>query len=226
MPNKWKEQAAVDPIRAAVFAESLHRDDPPALRELEREALEAGVPIIRPQTRSLIHFLLEIRRPLQILEIGTAVGYSALYMHSFAPPGCRITTIEIDAGRAALARENFVRSGADDISLLQGDAAQILPSLEGPYDLILMDASKGQYIHFLPEVLRLLSPGGIIVSDNCLQDGEILESRYIVRRRDRTIHRRMREYLEALYASPSLVTVLLEAGDGIALSVRKSEKSL
>ena len=197
MPNKWKEQAAVDPIRAAVFAESLHRDDPPALRELEREALEAGVPIIRPQTRSLIHFIMEIRKPARILEIGAAVGYSALYMHHFAPPACRITTIEIEADRAAQARANFERFGAN-IELIEADAAQVLPSLTQPYDMIFVDAAKGQYIHFLPQILRLLSPGGVIVSDNCLQDGDVLESRFVVRRRDRTIHKRMREYLEAL----------------------------
>ncbi len=209
-------------MRAAVFAQSLHTDDPPALRELEREALDAGVPIIRPQTRSLLHFLMEIKKPAAILEIGTAVGYSALYMHAYAGEGCRITTIEIDPDRAAKAAEHFAQADAgEDISLLIGDAAQILPTLEGPYDLILMDAAKGQYVRFLPEILRLLAPGGVIVSDNCLQDGEILESRFAVRRRDRTIHKRMREYLEALFAEPSLVSVLLEAGDGIALSVRR-----
>ena len=107
------------------------------------------------------------------------------------------------------------------ITLLEGDAAELLKGLQGPYDFIFMDAAKGQYIHFLPEILRLMPKGGLLVSDNVFKEGEILESRFAVKRRDRTIHKRMREYLQALSDNPELQTLLLEEGDGAALCIRK-----
>ena len=187
--------------RISVFAESLHAEESPELRILERKALEEGIPIIRPHTRGLIQCLLEMLAPRRILEIGTAVGYSALVMHTYAPAPCEIITIERDEKRAAQARLNFDRFGAENITLLEGDAAQILPGLEGTFDLIFMDAAKGQYIRFLPEVIRLLRVGGVLLSDNVLK--------------------RMREYLTAISEDPGLRTVLLETGDGAALSVRR-----
>ena len=212
--------------RISVFAESLHAEESPALRELEKKALEEGIPIIRPHTRGLIQCLLEMLAPRRILEIGTAVGYSALVMNTYAPSPCEIITIERDSERAARARMNFDRFGAEHIRLLEGDAAQILPDLEGTFDLIFMDAAKGQYIRFLPEVIRLLRPGGVLLSDNVLKEGEILESKYAVTRRNRTIHKRMREYLTAISGDPRLRTVLLETGDGAALSVRRQKTGL
>lgn len=207
--------------RISVFAESLHAEESPELRILERKALEEGIPIIRPHTRGLIQCLLEMLAPRRILEIGTAVGYSALVMHTYAPAPCEIITIERDEKRAAQARLNFDRFGAENITLLEGDAAQILPGLEGIFDLIFMDAAKGQYIRFLPKVIRLLRVGGVLLSDNVLKEGEILESKFAVTRRNRTIHKRMREYLTAISEDPGLRTVLLETGDGAALSVRR-----
>ena len=108
----------------------------------------------------------------------------------------------------------------EKITLLEGDAADVLKELEGPYDFIFMDAAKGQYIHFLPEVLRLLAPGGILVSDNVLQDGDVVESRYAVVRRNRTIHSRMREYLWTLKHMDGLETIVLPIGDGMTVSVK------
>ena len=207
--------------RISVFAESLHAEETPALRILERKALEEGIPIIRPHTRGLIQCLLEMLAPRRILEIGTAVGYSALVMYTYAPVPCEIITIERDEKRAAEARRNFEEFEARGITLLEGDAAQILPQLEGTFDLIFMDAAKGQYIRFLPEVIRLLRPGAVLLSDNVLKEGEILESKFAVTRRNRTIHKRMREYLTAISGDPRLRTVLLETGDGAALSVRR-----
>ena len=207
--------------RISVFAESLHASESPELRILERKALEEGIPIIRPHTRGLIQCLLEMLAPRRILEIGTAVGYSALVMHTYAPVPCEIITIERDGKRAVEARRNFEEFGAQGITLLEGDAAQILPQLEGTFDLIFMDAAKGQYIRFLPEVIRLLRPGAVLLSDNVLKEGEILESKFAVTRRNRTIHKRMREYLSAISRDPRLRTVLLETGDGAALSVRR-----
>ena len=209
--------------RISVFAESLHAEESPALRDLEEEALANNIPIIRPQTRGLIQCILEMLDPARILEVGAAVGYSALVMNTYAPSDCSIVTIERDAGRAAQARKNFEKFGADRITLLEGDAAQILPGLSGSFDFIFMDAAKGQYIRFLPDVVRLLRPGGVLLSDNVLKDGEILSSKFAVTRRDRTIHKRMREYLSAISGDERLRTVLLETGDGAARSVRRRQ---
>ena len=165
-----------------------------------------------------------MKAPERILEIGTATGYSALVMYTYSPAPCEIITIEREAERAAQARQNFERFGADRIRLLEGDAAQILPELTGTFDLIFLDAAKGQYIRFLPELIRLLPPGGILLTDNCLKEGEILESKFAVTRRNRTIHKRMREYLTAISSDERLRTVLLETGDGAAISVRRREK--
>ena len=169
--------------RIATFIHSLDEGNTPFLDELERYALEKGVPVIRPQVQSLLKLLLATKKPAAILEVGTAIGFSALLMSEYGPKDCRITTIEKYEKRILEARENFKRANAGErITLLEGDAFELLGKLAGPYDLIFMDAAKGQYIHFLPDVLRLLATGGLLVSDNVLQDGEILESRYAVTR--------------------------------------------
>lgn len=162
---------------------------------------------------------------MRILEVGTAVGFSALLMSEYMPEGAHITTIEKYEKRIPIARENFRKAGKDDvITLIEGDAMEVLKSLDGPYDLIFMDAAKGQYPHYLPEVLRLLAPGGVLMSDNVLQDGNLIESRFAVERRDRTIHSRMREYLYTLKHHENLETSILPLGDGVALSVKKNEE--
>ena len=167
-------------------------------------------------------FLLAMKKPARILEVGTAVGFSAILMAEYDPVPCQITTIENYEKRIPIARENFKRAGKEaQIALLEGDAAEVLKTLEGPYDFIFMDAAKGQYIHFMPEILRLLKPEGILVSDNVLQDGDIIESHFIVTRRNRTIYKRMREYLYELTHSDELVTSVLPIGDGITVSVKK-----
>ena len=190
--------------------------------EIEREALEAQVPIIRKPMQSLLKFLLAYAKPKQILEVGTAVGFSALLMSEYGPADCHITTIEKYEKRIPVARENFKKAGAEDrITLMEGDAADILRELEGPYDMIFMDAAKGQYLHFMEDAMRLLAPGGLLISDNVLQDGDIVESRFAVTRRNRTIHARMREYLYELKHNPALETVILPVGDGVTLSLKK-----
>lgn len=217
--------------RILTFIESMASGNTEFLNALEKEALGEGVPIIRTQTQSLLRFLLELVKPEKILEVGTATGFSACLMLNYAPAKASVTTIERDPERIAKAREHFAMIDEDpscmpgrrsgQITLLEGDAASILKELEGPYDFVFMDAAKGQYIHFLPEVVRVLAPGGLLVSDNIFKDGEILESRFAVKRRDRTIHKRMREYLQALTERDDLQTLLLEEGDGAALSIRK-----
>lgn len=208
--------------RMTAFINSFDKGNPPFLNELEAFSKKTNVPIIRTQTQSLLRFLLAASKPKQILEVGTAIGFSALLMSEYAPADCHITTIEKYEKRIPLALENFKRAGKEDaITLLQGDATQLLSELRGTYDFIFMDAAKGQYIHFLPDVLRLLAPGGMLVSDNVLQDGDILESRFAVTRRNRTIHARMREYLYELTHHEQLETMILPVGDGMTLSVKK-----
>lgn len=214
--------------RMVAFINSFDKGNTPFLDEIEKNALEAEVPIIRKEMQSFIRFLLTLHRPETILEVGTAVGFSALLMSEYAPPGCRITTIEKYDKRIPIARENFKKAGKEQqITLIEGDAAEVLSGLKETYDLIFMDAAKGQYIHFLPDILRLLPEGGLLLSDNVLQDGDVIESRFAVTRRNRTIHARMREYLYELTHHPELETVILPVGDGITLSVKvKRENSL
>lgn len=208
--------------RMSAFIDSLDTGNTPFLNQIEREAKETNVPIIRTQMQSLIKFLLAMQKPMSILEVGCAIGFSALLMSEYAPAGCRITTIEKYEKRIPVAKENFRRAGREEsITLLEGDAADILKDLTGTYDLIFMDAAKGQYIHFLPDLLRLMPVGGILLSDNVLQDGDIIESRFAVTRRNRTIHSRMRDYLYEIKHHPQLETVILPVGDGVTISVRK-----
>ena len=211
--------------RLVTYINSLDRGNTPFLNELEMKALKEHVPIIRRETQSLLKVLLQLKRPMRILEVGTAVGFSAILMSTYGPKECRITTIENYDKRIPIARENFRKAGEEkQITLLEGDAQEVLKTLKGPYDLIFMDAAKGQYIHFFPEILRLLAAGGMLVSDNVLQDGDIIESHFAVERRNRTIYKRMREYLSVLKNSKELETAILPLGDGVALSVRKQQE--
>ena len=208
--------------RLATFINSLDTGNAPYLNELERYAKKTNVPIIRTEMQSLLKFLLAMKEPKEILEVGTAIGFSALLMSEYGPKDCHITTIEKYEKRIPLAKENFKKAGKEDsITLLEGDAMEILQTLEGSYDFIFMDAAKGQYIHFLPDILRLLKVGGLLISDNVLQDGDIIESRFAVTRRNRTIHARMREYLYELKHHEMLETVILPVGDGVTISVRR-----
>ena len=208
--------------RLVTYINSLDRGNTDFLNQLEMEALRDHVPIIRRETQSLLKVLLELTAPSRILEVGTAVGFSALLMSTYGPGECRITTIENYEKRISAARENFKKAGKEkQITLLEGDAQKVLKTLEEPFDFIFMDAARGQYIHFLPVILRLLVKGGILISDNVLQDGDIIQSHFAVERRNRTIYKRMREYLGTLKNSSELETAILPLGDGVALSVRK-----
>ena len=202
--------------RLATYINSLNMGNGSLLEELEEEAKSARIPIIRKETQQLLKLLLAMNCPRRILEIGTAVGFSALLMEQGNPMPCHITTIENYGKRIPAAKANFLRAGKENvIELLEGDASQVMKGLAGPYDFVFMDAAKGQYIHFLPEVMRLLAPGGVLVSDNVLQDGDIIESRFAVTRRNRTIHKRMREYLYELTHRDGLTTCVLPMGDGV-----------
>lgn len=208
--------------RMAAFIDSMDVGNTPFLNALEKYALDNQVPVIRKSMQKLLKFLLIMKKPCNILEVGTAIGFSALLMSEYGPEDCHITTIEKYEKRIPVAKENFQKRGAEDrITLLEGDAAEILGQLEETYDMIFMDAAKGQYIHFMPDVMRLLAPGGLLISDNVLQDGDIVESRFAVTRRNRTIHTRMRDYLYELTHNEELETVILPVGDGVTLSVKK-----
>lgn len=208
--------------RMITYIHSLERPECPLIEAIEQEALCARVPIIRKETQSFLKVLLLMKKPMRVLEVGTAVGFSAILMSEYLPRGGRITTIEKYEKRIPVARDNFRRAGKEEqITLLEGDALEIMRSLEESYDFIFMDAAKGQYIYYLPEAVRLLAPEGVLVSDNVFQDGDVIQSRFAVERRNRTIHSRMREYLYELKHHEKLQTSLLPLGDGVAVSVRK-----
>lgn len=206
--------------RFIAYINSLDAGNPAYLDELEAYALNTQVPIIRKEMQSFMKTMLVMNKPKQILEVGTAIGFSALLMSEFTDG--HITTIENYDKRIPIARDNFKKYHKEhQITLLEGDAMEVLKTLAGPYDFIFMDAAKGQYIHYLPEIMRLLAPGGVLISDNVMQDGDIIESKYAVTRRDRTIYKRMREYLYTLKHHEELETSILTLGDGVAVSVRK-----
>ncbi|MDD6064965.1 MAG: O-methyltransferase [Firmicutes bacterium] len=210
--------------RMKAYINSLDTGNTPFLDELEEQALADYVPVIRREMQSFLKVMLKLKQPLRILEVGTAVGFSTLLFCEYAPEGARITTIEKYEKRIPIARDNFKRAGRENqIRFLEGDAAEILGTLDERFDFIFMDAAKGQYIHFLPDVMRLLEVGGILISDNVLQDGDIIESHYAVERRNRTIYKRMREYLYQLKHDERLMTSILPIGDGATLSVRVKE---
>lgn len=207
--------------RMTTFINSLDAGNTPFLDQLEERAHQDYVPIIRREMQSFLKVLLKMQKPLKILEVGTAVGFSTLLFCEYAPEKAMVTTIEKYEKRIPVAKENFKKAGRErQIRFLEGDAAEILKGLDEKFDFIFMDAAKGQYIHFLPDVMRLLETGGILVSDNVLQDGDIIESHYAVERRNRTIYKRMREYLYQLKHDDRLVTSILPIGDGATLSVR------
>ena len=208
--------------RIVDYINSLDKGNSPVCNAIEKEALADGVPIIRKEMGNLLKVLLLLKQPQKILEVGTAVGYSSILMSENMPQNCRITTIENYEKRIPVAKNNFKRAGKEEvITLLEGDAMDILKELDGTYDFIFMDAAKGQYINFLPELLRLMPAGGLLISDNVLQEGDIVESRYGVTRRNRTIHTRMREYIYTLTHAEQLETSIVPIGDGITLSAKK-----
>ena len=207
--------------RLVTYINSLDRGNTEVLDIIEREALDSYVPIIRKEMQSFLKLLLAMQKPKRILEVGTAVGFSAILMAEYNPQPCEIVTIENYEKRIPIARENFIRAGKDgQITLIEGDATEVLKTLEEPFDMIFMDAAKGQYINFMPDILRLLKRDGVLVSDNVLQDGDIIESHFVVTRRNRTIYKRMREYLYELTHREDLVTAVLPIGDGITVSTK------
>ncbi len=210
--------------RITAYINSLGSELTPELLALEKEAMDNHVPIIKKETQGILKFLLQLQQPKRILEVGTAIGFSALLMSEYSSKECSITTIEKVAMRLVEAEKNLASDKfpqKDKITLLKGDALDVLKILVDKklnYDFIFLDAAKAQYMSFLPELMKLLGEKGMLVTDNVLQDGTVINSRYSITRRDRTIHTRMREYLYTITHMDELSTVILPIGDGIALS--------
>lgn len=207
--------------RFVTYIHSLEKPNSEILTEIEQAAHKDLVPIIRKEMESFLRVILTIKHPKEILELGTAIGYSAILMSECCD--AKITTIENYEKRIPIARENFEKAGkSDQIELLEGDAMEVMKTLpDEKYDFIFMDAAKAQYINYLPEVMRLLIPGGVLITDNVLQDGDLIQSKFVVRRRDRTIHKRMREFLETVKHDERLETSIVPIGDGIVMAVKK-----
>lgn len=211
--------------RIVSYINSLNADNEGVLAEIENEAKAAGVPVIRKEMENFLKVMLAVKKPVGILEVGAAVGYSSILMSMNVDSDCHITTIENYDIRIEQARHNIARAGKESqITLLEGDAMNILKDLPSQeYDFVFMDAAKAQYINFLPEVLRVMKTSAVLISDNVLQEGSIAESRYAVTRRDRTIHARMREYMYELTHMNELITSIVPIGDGITMSVKRME---
>jgi predicted O-methyltransferase YrrM len=215
--------------RITAYINSLAVENTPELLELEKTALENHVPIIKKETQGLLKFLLQLKQPKRILEVGTAIGFSALFMSEYTHKDCTITTIEKVPMRLVEAEKNLANQVfpyKDKITLRKGEALEVLKALvaeEAAYDFIFLDAAKAQYMSFLPELMKLLEKQGLLVTDNVLQDGTVINSRYSITRRDRTIHSRMREYLYSITHMEELESVILPVGDGVALSHRKMQ---
>ncbi|MGN0506604.1 MAG: O-methyltransferase [Lachnospiraceae bacterium] len=211
--------------RLVEYLNSLETELPEHLAELEAYALAHEVPIIRKEAQSLLRFFLELKQPKRILEVGTAIGFSASFFCEYMPADCTITTIEKVPMRIVEAQKNLAAlKRSKDVTLLTGDATEVLQKLseeKNTYDFVFMDAAKGQYMNFLPFLLPMLSTGALFITDNVLQEGSIIESKYSITRRDRTIHMRMREYLYELKHNEALTTSIVPVGDGMALCVKR-----
>lgn len=208
--------------RLTTYIHSLEKDPGPFFETLREFAKKEDVPIIRRETENFLRVLLKIcvaqKEVFNILEIGTAIGYSALVMNDEVP-FAKIDTIENYEPRLDLARENL--KDYNSINLIEGDAVEVIKKLECKYDFIFLDAAKAQYIIMLPDLIRLMKRGAILIADNVLQDGDLIESRFAIERRQRTIHERMREYLYEIKHRDDLDSSVLTVGDGIAISVKK-----
>ncbi len=211
--------------RITDYIASLDEELPEYLKELEKHAIETETPIIRKDAESFLRALIEMKQPREILEIGTAIGFSASLMAEYMPVDCHITTIEKVEMRLKEARENLKKiKRAEDVTLIEEDALTALKRLreEGrQFDFVFLDAAKGQYHAFLQDILPMMPAGAVLLTDNVLQEGSLIESKYVIERRDRTIHMRMREFLYEIKHDERLVTSIVCVGDGMALSVKK-----
>ena len=189
------------------------------LMKIKEKALEEHIPIIMDDTLEVIAKILTEVKPRNILEIGAAVGYSAMCFSEYLQDGGKIDTIERDEERIAQAKENFVKVGVEDkIKLYEGDAVEILPTLSGNYDVVFIDAAKGKYPFFLEQALRMLNDKGVIIADNVLYKGYVMSD--YNKHKQRTAVRNLREYIARVNEDANLDTQILEVGDGLAISYK------
>lgn len=204
------------------YIRSLISDTDENLNAIYEDALSNGVPVIRPEAREFMRTQLLIKKPQKILEIGTAVGYSAVFMLTVLQNKSAITTLEMDSDRIQKAKSNISMMGMEDrITIIEGDALDTLKKLPSDeYDFIFVDAAKAQYINYISDVKRTAKKNAVIITDNVFMEGDVLESHFLVGKRNRTIHDRMREYLYAITHDGALTTAVLSIGDGMAISIK------
>ena len=211
-----------DVDRISSFIDSFIADDEGLLGEIYLSAVERGVPVIRRSAREFLKTQLLIKKPKSILEIGTAIGYSSLFMSRYIDKDSRITTLELDEKRVLEANENIKKLGKEEvIKVIKGDALETISMLpDASYDFLFVDAAKGQYINYYEDVIRVAKSGAVIISDNILQDGEILESHFTVEKRNRTIHDRMRDYIYKITHDERVESAILPLADGMAVTIK------
>lgn len=211
----------------AKYIDDLQTDCEGQLGELQRWAYEQGLPIIPKEVVKLLGFVLGLKKPKAILEIGMAVGFSASFMSQFLAEDGYIKTIDRYPLMIEKAKENFKKFNLEDkITILEGNANDILPTLdhnEEQFDFVFMDAAKGQYINILPDVLRLTKVGGVIMADDILQEGRVAQDYFEIPRRQRTIHARLNEFLKEITHNDKLRTSIVAIGDGVALIEKLSD---
>ena len=223
--------------RIADYLSSLEPEADELLDEMRTFALSHDVPIVRLETESFLRTMVKLKRPERILEIGTAIAYSSIVLARAALScggNCSMLTIESWERRIPIAENNLKQAGLTDcVKLVHGDAGEVLRRLvqekekdsvkaaQTGYDLIFLDAAKGQYLHWLPDILCLMREGALLIADNVMQEGTVTESRYTLPRRDRTTHSRMREFLYEIKHHPELESSVLPLGDGVSISVKK-----
>lgn len=193
------------------------------LKELEKYAEENAVPVIYPEVKYLLDVLCKMTKPKRILEIGTAIGYSAIVMSKALCDNVYITTVEVDPDMAKQARQNFEKSGNDNIRIIEDDGITVLDSLSSKFDLIFIDAAKGYYNEFLERCLTLINDGGVIICDNVLYKGMTATDELLLRHRQKTIVVRMREFLDKICNHKNLTTSIIPIGDGVSVSYYKEE---
>ena len=210
---------ALDEKRFSVFSESLRKPLSKELSDFYEDAKRRTIPVIEEETMDILAFLLSIKEPSRVLEIGSAIGFSASFILNYLKPAASLTSMEYNDAMADEAEENWRRLGISErIIFKRGDAVVLLKEENEPYDFIFLDSAKGQYPTLLPDLKRLLKKGGILFSDNVLMEGRVTESRFFIERRDRTSYERIRSFLREVSKDPDFQTDLLPLGDGILLA--------
>jgi len=212
-----------DAIVYPYVTEFLRKDIPKregVLAELEEYAKINSVPIVQPETAQLLEVLAAMKRPERVLEVGCAIGYSAILMAQHIQKGGTLTSLEWDADMAEIARQNIKKAGLSDvINVIHNDAKEVIPTLTAQYDIIFLDGPKAHYIYMLNDCIRLLKKGGILIADNVLYKGMTADDNHVIRRKI-TIVKRLRRFISAQMQRGELKTAVLPLGDGVTVAVK------